>query len=67
MAALPDNDRLLKTKQVAEIFGVTQYTVRNWVKEGKLADIRINGQIRIRTSEVQRFAQANYGDENESG
>jgi excisionase family DNA binding protein len=39
---------LLKIREVAELFGVRQPTVRRWLADGKLAFIRTpGGQIRV--------------------
>lgn len=49
-------ERLLTPKEVANILGVTQDTVRGWIKAGKLGAIKLAGKlIRIKQSELDRF------------
>ena len=50
-----DPDELLRTSDVAKRFNVTSYTVREWIRSGKLQSIVINGQHRIRRGELIRF------------
>jgi excisionase family DNA binding protein len=38
-------DDLLKVQEVADTYGVSQKTVRNWIKEGKLEARRIGGRL----------------------
>jgi len=46
---------LFSTKQVAEIFNVTEKTVRNWIKNGTVNAIKIHGTVRITVQEVDRL------------
>jgi excisionase family DNA binding protein len=48
--------------EVADAFGVTTATVRDWVKEGKLAAENVNGYYRISNEEFRRYANLRYGD-----
>lgn len=49
--------------EVAGIFSVTAYTVREWLKEGLLHGIKLpSGGWRIQHSEMVRFANAKYGE-----
>lgn len=47
-------------KQVADLLGVCEHTVRKWVRDGSMKGSRL-GQggrlIRIRASEVERFLE----------
>jgi len=54
----------LTVGQVARIFSVTNYTVRVWLKDGKLQGHKPSGQWRIAKSEVARFANQLYGEKN---
>jgi excisionase family DNA binding protein len=60
-----DLDELLTVGQVAIIFQVTNYTVRVWLKEGKLNGIKVagasRGHWRISRREVLRLATETYG------
>jgi excisionase family DNA binding protein len=58
-------DKLLTVPQVAGVFQVTPYTVRQWLRDGKLKGIRpANGPWRIPESAVQEFANEKYGETN---
>lgn len=51
-------EKYYTTKQVAEILGLAPFTIRKYVREGKLKAERIGGQreiIRISESELKRF------------
>jgi excisionase family DNA binding protein len=47
--------------QVAERCGVTERTVRRWLKEGRLQGMRVGGRVRISAHAVGELA-APYGD-----
>lgn len=42
-------------KEFAEIFGVTERTVRQWIKEEKVNFIKIVGSWRISKEEVEKL------------
>lgn len=44
------------TTEVAAIFSVKPYTVRAWIKEGKVKAAKVNGDWRIREDEITRLA-----------
>jgi excisionase family DNA binding protein len=54
---MADNeDRLLSVADVSKLLGVTEPTVREWIKEGKLKAHRAGARFwRIRQSEVDRM------------
>jgi excisionase family DNA binding protein len=54
-------DPLWSTDKVAELFDVKPETVRNWIDQGKIKAIKLNGYWRIRRSEVIRYGNANFG------
>jgi excisionase family DNA binding protein len=50
------DDRLLSVAEVAKLLSVTEPTVREWIKEGKLKAHRAGARFwRIRHSEVDRM------------
>jgi excisionase family DNA binding protein len=54
---MADNeDRLLSVAEVSKLLSVTEPTVREWIKEGKLKAHRAGARFwRIRQSEVERM------------
>ena len=51
-----DEDRLLTVPEVAERLRISDYTVRKWLREGKIQGRRLGGAgWRVLESEVQRF------------
>jgi excisionase family DNA binding protein len=58
-----EEDPLLTAQEVAKIFAVRERTVRDWINEGKITAVKLNGQHwRIQRSEMVRFANEKYGD-----
>lgn len=56
-------EKLYTTKQVAEIFNVTEYTVREWLKEGTLVGIKTaTDRWRVTESAIKKFANSRYGE-----
>jgi excisionase family DNA binding protein len=54
---MPETERLLTVKEVAERVGVTIATVRRWIKDGRLRGNMPGGQkagYRIPASDVER-------------
>ena len=57
MTDKPTSEKLLTTREVAELLGVTAPTVISWVKKGHLcASLTPGGHRRVAMSEVVRFA-----------
>ena len=56
-----EDDPFLSPGKVAKIFDVKDYTVREWIDQGKLKAIKIAGRWRIQQSEITRFANEKYG------
>ena len=50
-------DKLLKIKEVAEIFGLHPDTIRHWVLNNKIESVKIGGSRRIKQSEVDRLKE----------
>lgn len=47
--------RYMRTSEVADHFGVTTQTVRDWVRKGHIAAIRVHRTLRIPAAEVMRI------------
>lgn len=55
--------RLVSVAFVAEFFKVSEQTVRNWIKEGRLPNtVQIGRQYRVVWADVQRILHGRYGD-----
>jgi len=55
---------LMKVSEVARMFGVTPYTIRQWIKDEKVHGVKIGkGHYwRITTKSVKQLAQDLYGE-----
>lgn len=64
MTVIPSqDDPLLSTQDVAQIFGVRRKTVEGWIHDGLIQATKIAGRYwRIQHSEMVRFANEKYGD-----
>lgn len=51
----PENKELLTIREVAELFGVHQQTLRRWDEQGKLKAIRVGefGHRKYKRSEIE--------------
>ncbi|WP_196064655.1 helix-turn-helix domain-containing protein [Bacillus pseudomycoides] len=48
-------------KDLIEMFSVSERTVRRWIADGKLASIKIGGQVRITKDGLDKFINSNTG------
>lgn len=48
----PEEETLLKRKEVAEIFGVSLVTLNQWMRDGRIPCHRINTRIFFKRTEV---------------
>lgn len=56
------NEEYLRVSDVAKVFDVTSYTVRQWLNNGDLKGVKIgNGHYwRVAKSEIKRYADKRY-------
>jgi len=47
--------RLLNVHEVADVMRVSHYTVRAWIRSGRLKATKLGRLVRIEPSEVQRL------------
>lgn len=47
--------RLLTVNESAEVYGVSPYTIRLWIRKGLLHAIKLGRLVRIQQSELERF------------
>lgn len=50
-------EKLLTVKEVSELFGVTETTVRRWVMENKIPSYLIGGARRFNLQEVLEYVK----------
>jgi excisionase family DNA binding protein len=58
------DEQLLTTEQVAERLQISEWTLRDWLRTGKLRGIRLGSKRagwRIRASEIERFLREQEG------
>lgn len=55
----PENKELLSIREVAELFGVHQQTLRRWDEQGKLKAIRVGefGHRKYQRSEIEALIE----------
>lgn len=49
--------RVLTGAEVAKLLKLNQQTVRNWIDAGQLPALRVGRRIRVRSSELDAFAE----------
>lgn len=59
------DDPLMTVSEIAEMFKVTSYTVRVWLRRGDIKAIQVNTHWRARRSDVEAYANQKYGDGSE--
>lgn len=55
--AMPNGERLLRIKEVAEFLRMSDKTVRRMIDAGQLASVKIRGLRLIRWSDLQEMLQ----------
>ncbi len=53
------SDKLLNVKEAAEYLGVSTYTIRKYIGEGKIEGVRIGLFWRIRPEAIERYIVRN--------
>jgi excisionase family DNA binding protein len=58
-----NHEKLYKVSEIATMFSVKPFTVREWIRSGKLKAVKLpaGSQWRIKESEMERFANTIYG------
>ena len=49
------DDKLLSLQEVAQQTGMSEKTIRRWIKSGELPAIELGGRYRIARSDLQEF------------
>ena len=50
-------ERLLRTRELADVIGFSPATVQDWFEAGTLPGFRIGGRLRFRMSEVEAWLE----------
>lgn len=50
-----NDDDLLTTTEAAKALNYSSYTIREWIREGKLPATQINGRYRIRRGDLMKL------------
>jgi excisionase family DNA binding protein len=58
---------LLDLKEAARLLSISPWTVRAYVKAGKLNPVRIGRRVLLEEAELQRFITESKGDPDRSG
>lgn len=56
---------IMTVAEVAAFFEVSNYTIREWLKAGKLQGTKPGKSWRIKRTDVHALAQLEYGDLND--
>ncbi len=57
---MPSLPTLLSTKQVAEIFGRKERTIRNWVRAGHLQPMRLGRSVFFRAEDIVALLETGW-------
>ena len=52
------NRELLSTNEVAELLGITPFTIRRYIQLRKLKAVKLEGSYRVRQTDLERFLKA---------
>lgn len=56
-------DKMYSVKEVAEILGVTEGTVRNYLTKGQIKYVKVVGNTRIKESELRNLIKPSNEEE----
>lgn len=55
-------EKMYRVEEVAKIFDVKPYTIREWIRNGKIQAIKLDtGRFRVYESEIRRFVNERHG------
>jgi excisionase family DNA binding protein len=58
MEPVPEDLRLLGTKELSEALGIHQRTIQIWLKQGRLPGMKLGRDWKARVSDVRAYLQA---------
>src|SRR5258708_33577220 len=56
-----DEPKVLRVRRAAHELGLHPFTVRKWIKAGKIQAIRVGNEARVPRTEIERLAGKNHG------
>jgi excisionase family DNA binding protein len=56
--AADEHRKLINVKEAAGLLGVSPFTVRAWLREGRLAHIRLGRRVVLDPADLTRFVDA---------
>ena len=56
--AVGEHRKLINVKEAAGLLGVSPFTVRAWLREGRLAHIRLGRRVVLDPADLARFVDA---------
>lgn len=62
-----DDETLLTVSRIAKLIGVSQETVRRWIRNGKLTPNAPTAHYKIRCDELKMFLKRMYHDKTQKG
>ncbi len=54
-AQQPTVREIMDVQQAAEYLGLSEYTLREWVRKRKIPHLKVNGSLRFRKSKLDRW------------
>lgn len=60
-------ETLLNVKSAAKLLAVSPWTVRAWIRQGKLHPVRIGRLVRLDEEELSKFVASNKASGQQSG
>ena len=64
---MPDDDPFVTVQQISRELGVTEVSVRTWIRQGRLRAIKAGRSYRVRRSDLDRMTRVNGGEHQPSG
>jgi excisionase family DNA binding protein len=55
MSDLPEQNPLMTTREVAEVFRRSERTIRDWVRKGWLKPVRVGRSVYFRRADIERL------------
>jgi excisionase family DNA binding protein len=60
---MPEDDPFVTVPQIARELGVTEVSVRTWIRQGRLRAIKAGRSYRVRRSDLDKMTRVGGGEE----